>query len=542
MLSTLPDTALPPAPERIRTYALVAGRAPMFTPLTIGMVGSYCAWYLALDAFGPEGALAKVCAVVVGVLGTALSAALLRRAIPDAVRLSDGSLELLRGERVVRRVNLAELKEVSEFQTPAKVLLVADARRHITLPSFALTEPRNYEEITSALVDALERIDPTGSVARGAVRNGRLRETISQQPVRGTLILAGVLVFASAMAFRGRLALAGTPFPDEALGALSAPLLQGGLKGGELFRVLSYVFVHVSWPHLLVCTVATLYIGTYLERLLGWERVVLGFVAGALGGAAGHLYLGTPLPAMGASSALFGLFGLLGAVALTKRRLPPTLLPHPGFWILSVFLALQLTVDAQIALALPFISPAAHIGGVVFGLLVGLLTVVGIDIPPPDRARRQLRPFAILASIALGIGLVGGVLLGRGHTADTEVITEALLALPRTQDAAEIQNNIAYLRLRDPRSTPETLDIATRLAAAAADNTDHQDPMVLDTLAVALYKQGHVEEARTLLNDALKINDSLKVPLPPVLVKDLKQHAEDMENGTALRPDPPHER
>jgi membrane associated rhomboid family serine protease len=477
--------------------------------------------------------------IIAALLGTTIASSLLRRDIPDRVRIGGSRLDLLRGSRVVRHVDLGRLKEVSEVEmSGGRVLLVADAHRHITLPSIALAESRDYEAVTQHLVKAMERIDPSGTLSRTAVRTGRLRETISQQPVRGTFVIAGLVTLASVLAFSTRAALSGEAFPEEAMGALNTALV----LRGEVFRLFSYLFLDVSAQHLAICAVGILYIGSYLEKLLGWERVMLGFVAGAVGGAVGYML--TPqqaFSATGAGGALFGLLGLLAAVALLKRRRSPTLMPHSGFWMLSILLAILLpanSIGSDLLLVSPswlalFFQQGVHIGGSLFGFLTGLAMIAGVDIPAPPQSRANARPFAILGGMALLIGVAGNVVLPRlPHGSENEIITQAMIDLPHTLLVATQQNDIAYPRLADMKTPRETVEIFARIAAAAAENSHRRVASILDTLAVARYRQGEPEEARAILSEALKLD------LDPRSAKAIKQHQEDIENGATLRPDP----
>jgi membrane associated rhomboid family serine protease len=544
------------ASPRGRVFALRSGRVPIFTPLIFGFIAGLSA----IDIARATGQLNELALDLVGLFvafaSISLATSLLRRGIPDGLRLTDTALELLRGRRIVRRVDLTRLKEVSEFESQAgKVLLVADRHRHITLPSFALADAHHYDDLTHQIVEAMARIDPSGRVARGAVSAGRLRESIARQPVRGALILAGLVSVASIFAFRNLENLSSTPFPLEAAGALSGPLV----LRGETFRILSYLFLHASFMHLAVCAVGILYIGMYLEKLLGWERVLIGFVAGAVGGAIGHVLLAPPVAAIGAGGALFGLFGLLGAVALVKRRMPPTLMPHPGFWVLTLVLALLLpttalelvpatvitwppTIGTLGVLFLDFLKvTAVDVGGALFGLVTGMLMVTGVDIPAAGATRLRMRPFAYLAAAALGIGLVGAVTLPvRDHTGDNGIVAQALLDLPKSEEVALLQRGLAHPRLMDAKSSKETIALAARLAAMAVDNTDRSNPVMLDTLAVARYRQGQVGEARSLETEAIRLVMEEK-PTDSKLLKDLRQHEEDIENNAPLRPDPPRD-
>jgi membrane associated rhomboid family serine protease len=552
-MESIPENEPPPQPPRLLLFPLRAGRAASLTPIMVGIVGAIMVVEF-ISFFRPLTVTQfNIIGVLSGVLGTALASTFARRGIPDGLRLTDTALELLHGRRILRRVDLTRLKEVREFEVEeGKVLLVSDKRRYITLPSFALAEASQYDDVTQHIVEAMSRIDPTGTVARGAVDTGRLSRTISEQPVRGTYFLTAIVTLASVLAVRNRDQVSNTPFPDEAVGALSSPLV----LHGQTFRLFSYVFHHASFMHLAVCAVGILYIGGYLEKLLGWERVVLGFSAGVLGGAIGHILLAPPIAALGAGGGLYGLFGLLGAVALLKRRLPPTLVPHPGFWVMTVIFALLLPTTAEVAMPFPRFAlgttasealteaalwlasiTAVDIGGAVAGLVFGAVMIIGMDVPANLHARRWIRPFAILACVALGIGLIGGLLvLKRDRAGDVELITEALTDLPHTDAAGELQKSIAYPLLATSGANALAIDVAARLAVVAAENTDRRNPGVLDTLAVARYRQQQVGEARSLINEALKLAGELK-PRNHTLERLIRQHADDIEHGKPLRPD-----
>jgi membrane associated rhomboid family serine protease len=500
------------------------------TPLMFGLIAGAFAANLSESVHALSEIQSTIVAILAALLGTTLSSSLLRRNIPDRVRIGGNRLDMLRGTRVVRHVDLGKLKEVSEIEMAGgRVLLVADPRRHVTLPSIALVESRDYDAITQQLVDVMQRLDPSGVLARTAARTGRLRETISQQPVRGTYVIAGLVSLASVLAFGTRAALAGEAFPDEAMGAMSTPLV----LQHEFFRIFSYLFLDASSQHLAICAVGILYIGSYLEKLLGWERVMLGFVAGGIGGAVGHMLVPQQaFSATGAGGALFGLLGLLAAVAVAKRRLSPTLMPHSGFWVLSVLLAVLLPANTADPNLLVF-QEGVHIGGALFGFLAGLLLVVGVDIPASPQARADARPFAILGVMALLIGVVGNVMLPRlPHGAENEIIAQALIDLPHTELVAVQQNNIAYAHLADMKTPKDAVEIFARIAAAAAENSHRQSASILDTLAVARYRQGETEEARAILSEALRLDPD------PSEMKAIKQHQEDIDSGSALRPVP----
>jgi membrane associated rhomboid family serine protease len=105
-------------------------------------------------------------------------------------------------------------------------------------------------------------------------------------------------------------------------------------------------------------------VGPYLEQALGRWRFVALYLLAAVGGQVGVLLLASPegirwfVPVVGASGAVFGLFG---AVLVVLRRLG-----RDARQIL-VFLVL----NGVIGFVLPGIAWQAHLGGLLTGLALG---------------------------------------------------------------------------------------------------------------------------------------------------------------------------
>ncbi len=94
-------------------------------------------------------------------------------------------------------------------------------------------------------------------------------------------------------------------------GALYAPLV----RVGEVWRMLTAVFIHLNPLHILMNMIALLQVGPLLERYYGQARFVLLYIVAGLGGSALSLawHWNQPIVAAGASGAISGLI-LAGAV------------------------------------------------------------------------------------------------------------------------------------------------------------------------------------------------------------------------------------
>ncbi|MFD7555759.1 rhomboid family intramembrane serine protease [Streptomyces sp. NPDC059835] len=137
-----------------------------------------------------------------------------------------------------------------------------------------------------------------------------------------------------------------------------------GISTGQYHRLLTSVFLHVEWWHLVGNMLGLWFIGGPLEAALGRARYLAVYLLSGLGGSA-LVYLLTPsnTPTLGASGAIFG---LLGATVVLARRLRYEMRPV----IVMVVLMLVLTfVPFGGALS---ISWQAHVGGLITGAVLGL--------------------------------------------------------------------------------------------------------------------------------------------------------------------------
>lgn len=180
------------------------------------------------------------------------------------------------------------------------------------------------------------------------VFGGRVRSSTSR--VAYTLIGINVAVYIAQLAI-----------PGFGLVARFA-MVPSAVADGDWWRLITSAFLHApgSIFHLLVNMWALFVLGPPLEALLGRLRFATLYILSALGGSA-LIYLVGPVavPSLGASGAIFGLFG---AIFIVARRLN-----LDTRWILGL-----LAINIAITFLVPAISWQAHIGGLVTGLLLAL--------------------------------------------------------------------------------------------------------------------------------------------------------------------------
>ncbi len=136
---------------------------------------------------------------------------------------------------------------------------------------------------------------------------------------------------------------------------------------GDWWRVLTAAFLHANLTHILFNMYALYIFGPRLETQVGSVPFALLYAASAAGGGAASYLLGpADQVAVGASGAIFGLFGAWIYVAYRLRTTPAG---RAMFNQLGVLLLINLALP----LFIPSIDWRAHVGGLIAGALVAAL-------------------------------------------------------------------------------------------------------------------------------------------------------------------------
>ncbi|MEV5873825.1 rhomboid family intramembrane serine protease [Streptomyces sp. NPDC052101] len=155
-----------------------------------------------------------------------------------------------------------------------------------------------------------------------------------------------------------------------------------GVAEGQYYRLLTAMFLHGGYTHILFNMLSLWWIGGPLEAALGRARyLTLYFVSGLAGSALTYLLAEPNMPSLGASGAIFGLFGATGVL---MRRLNYDLRPLVALLVIN--LIITFTPGFNIAWQ-------AHIGGLVAGVAVGYAMVHA------PRERRTLVQYGACAAV-----------------------------------------------------------------------------------------------------------------------------------------------
>lgn len=153
---------------------------------------------------------------------------------------------------------------------------------------------------------------------------------------------------------------------------------------GYVWTLVTSMFMHANFTHLLVNMISLFFLGTFVEQLIGKKRYLTFYLAsGIIAGLffVGLSYLGQFVPqgaalfgtidtfAVGASGALFALGGLL-AVLIPRMRVLVFFVIPMQLWIAMAVLMFGLWAISA-AGGLP-IGNSAHLGGLIAGLVYGM--------------------------------------------------------------------------------------------------------------------------------------------------------------------------
>jgi membrane associated rhomboid family serine protease len=191
-----------------------------------------------------------------------------------------------------------------------------------------------------------------------------LRQATGRPLVTLTLLVANVIVFLGELATGGSVNSGG-----GTVGARGALIALGRYRGdlvgvatGEWYRIFSSAFVHYGLIHLGMNMLALWVLGSQLEPLIGRLRFALVYVCATLSGSFAVLLVDPLVATAGASGAIYG---LLGAVFFFQRS--------RGIDPWRSGIGAILIINLLFTLAVPGISLAGHVGGLIGGAIVGFV-------------------------------------------------------------------------------------------------------------------------------------------------------------------------
>jgi membrane associated rhomboid family serine protease/Flp pilus assembly protein TadD len=250
-------------------------------------------------------------------------------------------------------------------------------------------------------------------------------------PVTATLIGLNALVFA-VMVLRGVSALNPSPQQAIAFGADFGPLT----LNGQWWRLVTSMFVHFGIVHIGLNMWCLWNLGRAAEQLMGRFAYVLAYFVSGIFASIASVYWHPMAAGAGASGAIFGMAGVLVSYVYLKKTPSHLQINSRMLGSLGTFIAYNLAFGA-----LPGISNAAHIGGLVMGLAFGALLPAS---SAPESARRSRLSLVVAFSV---IALVGSAIAAKKLAAGVSDLSsiQHLLATGKSDEAlAQLQQLTAH--------------------------------------------------------------------------------------------------
>ncbi len=179
-----------------------------------------------------------------------------------------------------------------------------------------------------------------------------------------TPLLIGINVFVFAGMVLAGFGFVGFRVPDLIrAGAFFEPMVQKG----DWWRFVSCMFLHGGFLHLLMNMISLGIAGLFLEHLIGTKKFTVAyFLSGIIASFVSMWWHDEYIVAVGASGAIFGLYGILLAFIICR-------IFDPFF---NKFLLILLLCTAGFSLLVGILSEgidnSAHIGGLLAGFVIGL--------------------------------------------------------------------------------------------------------------------------------------------------------------------------
>jgi len=296
-------------------------------------------------------------------------------------------------------------------------------------------------------------------------------------------------------------------------GAVSRGLVFGE---GQWWRLFTASLLHGSIEHIIGNSITLLFIGWYLERLVGHAWFAAAYIIGGLGGAFGALLLDTAdVAGVGASGAIMGLFGtaIVCSFHVEAHHNRGRAQYRIARWGLPALIPSDPTGPT-------LVGYSAHAGGAMAGVLTGfLILMLWPETQTRPRLARGAWALAFAGAVASAIAVCAVVgqygaykaqsvaLIPQGDLQGAEAEIEARSAMFTLRYPGDPRGHLyrALYWLRQGRGEAGIAELRTGLADRAAFTDEipaSTAPMMRLVLAGVLAEVGRQAEAREAVGDA----------------------------------------
>ena len=151
---------------------------------------------------------------------------------------------------------------------------------------------------------------------------------------------------------------------------------------GQWWRLLTNIFLHGGLMHLIFNMYGLLFVSIFLEPVLGRAKFIIAYFLCGLLASLASIWWHPATLSVGASGAIFGLYGVLTSLLTTNKADANS---KKGLLINNaIFIGINLIIGFTGG-----IDNAAHIGGLLAGFIIGYIMYFFIDEPKPKRKYKK---------------------------------------------------------------------------------------------------------------------------------------------------------
>lgn len=133
-------------------------------------------------------------------------------------------------------------------------------------------------------------------------------------------------------------------------------------EGGQWWRLLTSMFIHIGFKHLLYNLLVLGFIGLFMEEEMGRSRFLCLYILSGIVGGLASLYWNENVVSVGASSGIFGLLGYASIILLFRKEY-------------LLFIGLMVYMGVNFALEMyGMVDNSAHLGGFLVGVVLGVVS------------------------------------------------------------------------------------------------------------------------------------------------------------------------
>lgn len=277
------------------------------------------------------------------------------------------------------------------------------------------------------------------------------------------------------------------------------------IEYGEWWRIISSMFLHIGFVHLLMNMLAVYYLGIAVERIFGsWRFILIYFLAGIGGGLASFAFSANI--SAGASGALFGLFGALLFFGLIHKKV--------FFQTMGKSLLIIIGINIAFGFFVPQVDISAHLGGLIAGFVASAMFHL------PQKKKRSVQYSGLIVYVALILMLV---IFGIQHNLNStsyqlmqiktlvdegkyeevvDLATEGLKGSGDLRDELLFKRSYAYIKMNKLKPALHDLKKAIQLNDEFAEAHFN--------LAILYYNKGDSNKAKTHIKKAYKLKPDKK--------------------------------